>query len=136
MERVTGIWLDFDQAFIYHLQKGKNDFVIVDSEVEHFHLVGGSGSSTPYGPQEAVSEKKHLERRKHQTKNYYDRIQAHLKGSLEVMITGPAEAKVGLLNHLDKANDRTFNIHPIGRADKMTTNQIKAAIRDFYKQRS
>lgn len=136
MERVTGIWLDFDKAYLYHLQKGKNDLKIITSDVEHYHLIGGSGSSTPYGPQEAVSEKRFLERKKHQTRNYYKRISDHLNDSMEVVVMGPAEAKIGLMQYLSAQNNRPFTLHKAITLDSMTENQLKAAIRDFYRKRS
>lgn len=136
MERVTGIWLDFDKAYVYHLQKGQNDFRVIDSGVEHYNLVGGSRSVTPYGPQEAVSERKFLERKKHQTKDYYKRVSDHLKHSLEVVVMGPAEAKIGLSQYLATQPNRPFKLHQTITLDSMTENQLKAAIRDFYKKRS
>lgn len=133
MERVTGIWLDLDHAYIYHLQKGKNEFQIIDSGIEHFNPVGGARSSTPYGAQEAVSEKHFLERKKHQAKNYYDRITLHLKDSQEVVVIGPAEAKTELHNHLGALNNSQLKLHPPLTKDSMTENQLKATIRDYYK---
>lgn len=133
MERVTGIWLDFDKAYIYHIQKRKNEFLIIDSEIEHYHLVGGSRSSTPYGPQDAVSERHFLERRKHQIKSYFNRIVPCLTESMQVVVMGPAEAKVCLYQHLDGLNNTKFKLHPVMTKDNMTENQVRATIRNFYK---
>lgn len=135
MERVTGIWLDLERAYVYHLQKGQNDFEIIASEVEHYHLVGGSGSSTPYGPQEAVSEKKFLERKKQQKRDYFKRVAQHLRGSMEVVLMGPAETKLELSEYLDKTHGRPYNLHKPVTQDSMTENQVKATIRDFYRQK-
>ncbi|WP_420386754.1 hypothetical protein [Roseivirga sp.] len=132
MERVTGIWLDFDKAYIYHLQNGENEFLKVDSGVEHHNPKGGSGNSVPYGPQEAISEKHYLERRKHQTKDYYADIHTRLGDSSEVVIMGPAEAKLGLHRYLESINHAKFKLHAALTMDSMTENQVKAAIRDFY----
>ena len=135
MERVTGIWLDLDRAYLYHLQKGKNDFEIIASEIEHYHLVGGSRSSTPYGPQEAVSEKKFLERKKHQKNDYYKRVAQHLTGSSQVVLMGPAETKFELHDYLNTIPEKDYTLHRPITLDSMTENQIKAAVRDFYKQK-
>lgn len=134
MERVTGIWLDLDQAYIYHLQKGKNDFMVVASEIEHYHLVGGSRSSTPYGSQEAVSESKFLERKKHQKRDYFERVAQHLTGSLEVVLIGPAETKFELDDYLNESQGKDYILHRPITLDSMTENQVRAAIRDYYKQ--
>jgi len=133
MERVTGIWLDLDKAYVYHIQKKKNEFLTIDSGVEHMNPKGGSGSSTPYGPQDAISEKHFLERRKHQLKEYFGNIAEQLGESMEVVVMGPAEAKVGLYQHLDGLSNAKFKLHPVMTKDSMTENQVKAEIRDFYK---
>lgn len=133
MERVTGVWLDLNHALIYHLQKGKNDFVEIASEVEHYHLVGGSGSSTPYGPQEAVSERRFLERKKHQKRDYFKRIASHLSRSAEVILMGPAETKFQLNDLLNRTPERIYTLHRPMTRDSMTENQVKASIRDFYR---
>lgn len=135
MERVTGIWLDLERAYVYHLQKAKNDFEIIASEIEHYHLVGGSGSSTPYGPQEAVSEKKFLGRKKQQKRDYFNRVSQYLMESMEVILMGPGETKFELNDYLNEFQSRPYTLHKPITQDSMTENQVKATIRDFYKQK-
>ena len=69
---------------------------VMDSNVEEFNPKGGSGSSTPYGPQDSISESTYLERRKQQEKNYYKQIIQQLSDADAIVILGPAEARIGL----------------------------------------
>ncbi|KYG82464.1 hypothetical protein [Roseivirga echinicomitans] len=135
MERVTGIWVDLDKAFVYHLQKGKNEFTVIESGIENFHSVGGHGNYTPAGPAQPVSEKRLLTRRKHLTKQYFEQISKHLEKSLEVVVMGPAEVKIQLSDYLAALTTKPYVLHRAVTQDSMTENQVKATIRDYYKNK-
>jgi hypothetical protein len=64
MKKYSGIWLDQEKAFVISKINGEEDFCRVNSDVEgRVRVSGGSRSKTPYGPQEAVSEKTREERK-------------------------------------------------------------------------
>ncbi len=133
MSRKSGIWIDLQRALIYHLlPSGDTDWLEVQSNVDDSRPVGGSGSSTPFGSQDAVSEQKFLERRKHQLQGFFQRVSEHLSGSNELVIFGPAETKDKLSQFLNGVANRSYHLHPTQALDSITENQIKAAIRDFY----
>ena len=60
INKPVGVWLDFRDALITYLDNGTERIVRISSEIDESHPVGGSGTSTPYGAQDAVSETKHL----------------------------------------------------------------------------
>ncbi len=130
----TGIWLDTEKAFIIELQGDEADIERLDSEVEHFNVHGGSGSSTPWGPQDATSDHKILERKKHQLHNYYQRIIERVKAAEQLYIFGPAEAKNGLQKELAKLSSMHEKVMAVDTADSMTENQMKAYVRNYYNQ--
>ena len=56
MNRKTGIWIDKRKAYIIHLVNHKSEVVVLDSEIETYHVKGGSRSKTVYGPVITVKE--------------------------------------------------------------------------------
>ena len=133
MKKLTGIWLDFAEANIIHLADGDTRVIDISSDIEDYHLAGGSRSKTPWGPMDKTSESKLLERRKHQTAHYYAAIAKTILESDAVFIMGPAEAKTGLNTYL-KEKHPGVNIKEVQSADKMTENQKVAAVKAFFKQ--
>lgn len=128
----TGIWLDFDHANIIELEHGKVTQNKIASNVETHHLVGGSRSKTPWGPMEKTSESKHLERRKHQEKNYYKAICEAVENSDELFVMGPAEAKTGLRKYIEdykKLDDILLDVQTV---DSITENQKVAKVKAFF----
>ncbi|MEO1051971.1 MAG: hypothetical protein AAFX87_15170 [Bacteroidota bacterium] len=132
MHRHVGIWLDKRKAYIVHLHKEAVTTTSILSAVDDFHAVGGSRSSTPYGPQDAVSESKVLERRKQQLKNYYCRLAESIKAADAIYIMGPAEAKYGFEKILKEKMNLGHKITTVESADSMTENQIVAKVKSHF----
>jgi len=131
MDRFIGIWLNADYALIVTLEGEEELMHRIESEVEHYHVHGGSRSAgTPWGPQDARPEGKLMERKMHQLHKYYLSIIDYLQETDKLYVMGPAEAKIGLV--------KTLNHHPIWRkktiiaepAQQMTERQLKARIRE------
>ena len=89
----TGIWLDKNKAFIVSLTEETEVFKTIISNVENFHIHGGSGTRFKGGPQDVVQDSKYLEREKHQFKVYFKEIASEIEGSDGILIFGPAEVK-------------------------------------------
>jgi hypothetical protein len=66
-----GIWLDKNKAFIVTLTNEIEVFETIISNVENFHIHGGSGTRFKGGPQDVVQDSKYLEREKHKFKVYF-----------------------------------------------------------------
>ena len=128
----TGIWLDSDKAIIITLTE-KNEFIHeLDSNIEHYNIHGGARSSTPYGPQDAVSDSKLMERKKHQFDQFYKEIMENVKDSDAITVFGPAEAKVGLDKLMRSDHNISKKYHGYQTADSMTNNQVKALVRNYF----
>ncbi len=131
----TGIWIDQKEALIY-LMKDENESVErVRSNIDPGHVKGGARAKVPYGPQDVVSESKYLEKRKHSLKEYFDNIASKIDGSKMIFVLGPAQTKQQLHDYFKE--DYHFKDIPVyvKTEDKLTENQIKAKIRDFFTSR-
>ena len=132
IQKPVGVWLDFREALIVYLDEGKVSSSRLDSGIDESHPVGGSGTSTPYSAQEAVSETKYLHRRQQQEKLYYQSIIEKLNSRDAVYILGPAQAKTGLEQEMKKQLKLGQKIKAVQSCDRITDNQICAKVRDFF----
>ncbi len=136
IQNPAGIWLDSRNAYIVYLNNGSEKTLRLSSNIDESHPVGGSGSSTPYGAQEAISETKYLHRRQQQERQYYDTIIGKLSARDGIYIMGPSQAKIGLEQEMRKVSTQSEKILAVESCDHITDNQIRAKVRDFFKDRS
>lgn len=128
-----GIWLDRQKAIIVNYNKDSEHIYKIESEVEDYNIKGGSRSKTPWGPQEKVSEKTYLERRKHQLAAFFKRIVEKIKDADSIVIYGPAETKIHFKETLHKDFGEIYTkVKLVKTEDSMTDNQFKALVRDFF----
>ncbi len=135
-KKQIGIWLDFKEAWVVILEEQENsapEVRHIQSEIEWGVPKGGSRSKAPWGPHMAVNEQAFLARRKQAEKQYFEAILGAIDPQAdELMIFGPAEAKVGLqqlIKNIKHFHPQVKSVHP---ADSMTQNQIVAAVKDFF----
>jgi hypothetical protein len=131
----TGIWLDFNEAYIIKLTDGEVSTETIVSEIEHGKIKGGSRSKTPWGPMEKTSESKFLERRKQQTRQYFETICQSISEVDEFFIMGPAEAKIGLQKHIENSAVLQDRLLAVQTVDSMTNNQKIAIVKAFFADR-
>jgi len=130
----TGIWLDKKKAFIVSLTEETEVFKTIISNVENFHIHGGSGTRFKGGPQDVVQDSKYLEREKHQFKVYFKEIASEIEGSDGILIFGPAEVKDKFKKELESSYEEiNVKVKDVQTADSMTDNQVKAWARDYFK---
>ena len=127
----TGVWIDYDKAYVIRLSKGKEQLKRIDSNIEHFNLKGGSRSKVSYGPQDNVSESKLLARKKQQQSSFFTKIIEVLNPQDQIIVFGPATAKIGLKKVLEQHPLFRQNDISIESSDSMTENQMKAWIRNY-----
>lgn len=130
-ESKTGIWIDYDKAFLIQISPSKTEIKKIESNIEHFHVHGGSRSKIAYGPQDNVSESKLLARKRQQQSDFFSEVIKKVDPHDAIVVFGPAEAKVGLkkafLNH---SSFKKKNIS-VESTDNMTENQMKAWVSDY-----
>lgn len=129
----TGIWLDKDKALIVTIEGEKEILVTIKSNVEHFHIHGGSGTRLKGGPQDVIQDSKYLEREKHQLKQYFKDIVSEITETDALVIFGPAETNEKFAAELNKSyRHLSTKIKGLNKADSMTDNQVKAWVRAFF----
>ncbi len=132
---LTGIWIDLRKAIVVQVKNSEARIMnVIESNMTVGNVKGGSRSSTPYGPQDAVSESKMLEKKKHVLTAFYEEIESKLPTSDHIHIVGPAGTKNELKDYLQQSHDLRDLPITSEVADSMTDNQVKALFRDFYKQ--
>jgi len=128
-----GVWLDNRKAMVVSIASdGREKVIKIDSNVDESHPKGGSGSSIPYGKQDAISEQHYLERRKNQFKDFYTRIIQELENSDQFIVMGPAEAKIGFERQIAEQPDLHAKLASVETVDSYSENEIKAIIRSFF----
>ncbi len=132
MKIQIGIWLDKKQAFLIAFLNGEESVKTIISNVESYHVVGGARSKTPYGPMDVVSEKKSLERQKHQLSQYFQQILTTVKDADELYLFGPADTKLKLLDVINKNKSLKFVVRKTETADSMTEGQMIAQARQAF----
>jgi hypothetical protein len=133
VKKLVGLWIDHEKAVIVTLHGDTETITTMESEVEsHYRLSGGSRSSTPYGPEDVVSDKKPDERRKHQLHRYYRNVIAVLRDADSIFVLGPGEARVELEKEIRRVKRMAPKLAAVRRVDKMTDRQVAAQVREFF----
>lgn len=131
----TGIWLDFKEAYILTIDENwQTDTQHLVSEVEHPAVKGGTRSKTPWGPQYSPKDRSALDREKHAERQYFEQIIDLIDPETEnIVISGPAEAKIGLKKAIEGLHHYKPQILAVLPSDYKTTNEIRAWMIDFFK---
>ena len=131
----TGIWIDKNKALIVFIENGKVVLNTINSNIEHFHVHGGSGTRFKGGPQDVVQDSKYLRREKQQLKLFFQKIASKIGNTEALVIFGPSDTNEKLSEELH-ANYKSLSakIRGVKKVDSMTNNQIKALVKDFYKE--
>jgi len=129
----VGIWIDKRKAKIVSLVDGKESLDTIVSDVEEFHVGGGSGSRSKGVQQDVVQDNKYLEREKHQLAEFFKDIVIPIADADAIVIFGPAQTGEKLYHELLEKHSR-FNHKKISveKADNMTDNQIMAWVKNHY----
>ena len=128
----TEIWIDLNRALIIKEENGATEVAEMVSGIDHFNARGGSGGSTPYGPQDAISESTLLNRRKEQIKHFVDNIIDGLDGPSSLLIIGPAQMKLELEKRVEQHPSLSKLPLAVETLDSLTDNQIRAFVREHF----
>ena len=117
MKQQAGIWIDHKEAFVVFADEGAQD--------EHVRFHGSSGDASA-DDQRDRQFAAHLG-------TYYDEVIAHVHGSESIFLFGPGEAKGELEKRLT-GKGLGKRVVGVEAADKMTSHQITARVREHYKK--
>lgn len=135
-KKQTGIWLDVRNAYIINVHNGEDEYEVIRSDIDEFNPKGGYGSSIPYDQQDAMSEQRYLRRKNQQMSEYFDKIIKKVNDSDEIVIMGPAETRLFLEKAIKAQPQLNTEILDNISMDSLTENQIRAAVRDFFSEKS
>ncbi len=128
-----GIWMDKKKAHIITTGVEGEQLTTIYSEIEDYHIGGGSGTRLKGGPQDVVQDSKYLEREKHQRKGYFKEILSQITKANKIVIFGPAETGEQFYKELNENHKQiSQKVDKVITADSMTENQMKALVRDYY----
>ncbi|HDR89792.1 MAG TPA: hypothetical protein ENN63_09235 [Bacteroidetes bacterium] len=136
MDTKLGIWLDCEKACLIFLLDDQVRVEHIASEVEsRVRIEGETKEASRLGGMFINPVRKRTERRKHQFKEYFERLLSHMKGVGEIYLFGPAETgkKLGKEIRGNKSL-RNIPVH-VEKADKMTENQMIARVKKFFGER-
>ena len=133
MKKYAGIWIDREKAFVVIISEDRETIERIESGIAgRVRLSGGSRSRTIYGPQDVASERKIEEKRKRQFREYYRTVVDKIGDARKVFLFGPGEAKVELEKEIKNSKELALRVAGVEPADKMTENQIRARVREFF----
>jgi hypothetical protein len=133
--RQIGIWMDMRNAYILTIEDQNEKLKKIASNIESYHVHGGSGSRFKGGPQDVVQDSRYLEREKHQFKEYSRNIVKEISSGDTIVIYGPAEAGIKFNKILNKKyKSIAEKVTEVLKADSMTENQMLALIRNYFRK--
>lgn len=123
-EKKLGIWMDHANA---HLMELATPIVtkIISSRFTH-----GEKEKTLHKGESMMHNKE-----QHQQSEYYKTISEAVKNYDDVLLFGPTDAKVELLNMLETDSGFAKIKIETSLADKMTENQEHAFVKDYFSKR-
>ncbi len=113
------VWLDHSEAHVMHISPDDVEKSVVHPSKPHLHLHAKSG---------AIGSGKQSE-----DKAYYHAVAEALKGAQEILVVGPAQAKLQLIKHLH-AHDQHIADKVVGveTIDHPTDGQLVAYARKYF----
>jgi hypothetical protein len=113
------VWLDHSQAHVMHISPDDIEKSVIHPAHPHQHLHSRSGSVGAG--------------RKNEDQAYYHSIAAALNGAQEILIVGPAQAKLQLVKHIH-AHDHGLVDKIIGveTVDHPSDGQLVAYARKYF----
>lgn len=124
------IWIDKEKAHILTAKGEEVEMMTINSELKDSDedALDRQGGAT-----EVLKDRKVLEREKQKTKLFFDEVTKELKDAKRIVIIGPAQMGQHYLKYLSQTHVE-IGKHVVKeiKAHKMTDNQLKAMVREFY----
>ncbi|MEI8170190.1 MAG: translational machinery protein [Rhodoferax sp.] len=113
------VWLDHSEAHVMHITADDVEKSIIHPTKPHKHLHSKSGALGSGRPAE--------------DKNYYHAIVEALAGAQEILVVGPAQAKLQLIKHIH-AHDQVMADKVVGveTIDHPSDGQLVAYARKYF----
>lgn len=133
MNTEKGLWIDHTQAILV-INPEESVFIRVISNLEkRVRYSGASHSRDSVAPHDATTEDGRDRRFDERLNHYYDEVISYLRDADAVLILGPGEAPMQLRKRMVEQGLGKVPV-VIEAADKLTDEQIVAAIRQHFQQ--
>ncbi|MCO5948108.1 hypothetical protein [Mucilaginibacter flavidus] len=120
-----GIWMDHQTAHLMEFTTDPIQTTTIDSKFTH------EEKEQTLGRSENLMHNKE----QHEQADYYRELGEHIRGYDHVLLFGPTDAKVELLNSLRKDHRFADIVIEVEQADKMTPNQQHAYVKAYFSKR-
>ncbi len=132
MKNNFGVWIDGTKAVIVKLA---NDSIMeipanIDSKTNHVND-RDKGDFLGAGHHNG-NEKTYDERKTHQTHKFLTKVLTEIKDADGIYVFGPSEMKSHLKSHIELDKHLSTRLIGFDSADKMTDNQIVAAVKKQF----
>jgi len=124
-ERGLGIWMDHQDAHLMEFTTDPIETKTIESKFTH------EEKEQTLGRSENLMHNKE----QHEQADYYRELGEIIRNYDDVLLFGPTEAKVELLNALRKDHRFADIVIEIKPADKMTLNQQHAFVKEYFSKR-
>lgn len=128
MKKQAGLWIDHREAIVVFVGDNAEDTKRIESGVEkHVRFSGGNESEDG-----SADDQRDRQFAGHLTR-YYDDVIWSIRDAQSILLFGPGEAKGELARRL-AAKGLSGRIVGTETADKMTTPQIAAKVRGYFRK--
>lgn len=125
-----GVWIDKEKAQLIIVNQ---DFVAVKTIESGIKDHAETFSRSQGGPSEIIKDRKILERENHQVKVFIKDVVSYLHDAKSLVIVGPAQMGQKLNKVLEDSYPKMASkVKAIKKGNKMTTNQLKAWVKEFF----
>jgi stalled ribosome rescue protein Dom34 len=117
----VAVWLDHNEARVFHVTKGSFDETTIASPTAHTQLHRRSGPGAESGHRETGDQR------------YYHEVAQALAEAEEILIVGPSTAKLELIRYLHQhARALEPKIVGVETVDHPTDRQLVAYVRQYF----
>jgi stalled ribosome rescue protein Dom34 len=114
------VWIDHEQAHVMHVSPDDVETSIVHPSQPHQHLHAHAGSIEG--------------RRAPEDQAYYHRVVEALSGAQEILVVGPAQAKLQLIKHMHAHDPATAQrVVGVETIDHPSDKQVVAYARTYFR---
>jgi hypothetical protein len=125
----VGIWIDHRTAVVVTIEDGQESIKTIEGEADRQPAAGRSGNPTKWGPQATFNERRVEENYRRQVVNFYKEVIKSIGKADQLLVMGPAQAKLEFAEELDKVVDLRHVPRKVETVDKMTDPQVAAKVR-------
>jgi hypothetical protein len=134
MKNNLGVWIDGTKAVIVNLASDSVTEVLANIDSKTNHISDKEVGNFLGAGHHNANERTYEERKKHQTHAYLHNVAVAMKDADGIYIFGPSEMKSHLKTHIEADKKLATAIVAVEAADKMTDNQIVAAVKKRFAQ--